>query len=230
MNNLNILIVEDESLVALELSNSIENHGFNVVDYVTTPKMATEVFQKEKVDLILMDINLGDKVDGIDLYNSFNTHIPIIYLTAYQDETTISKAIATDPLGYLIKPYNENELLALLKLATYKIHNNITKVRSGDSLLDISEGYFYNLKEDKLYFNDMYIKLSPKEISLLKLLIEARGNVVNFHTIENEVWQDKVPSPSSIRTLIYRLRGKLQYKLITTEPHQGIKLGLVKSL
>ena len=230
MNNLNILIVEDESLVALELSNSIENHGFNVVDYVTTPKMAIELFQKEKIDLILMDINLGEDIDGIDLYKSFNTHIPIIYLTAYQDETTISKAIETDPLGYLIKPYNENELFALLKLATYKIHNNITKVRSTDSLLDIGEGYFYNLQENKLYFNDMYIKLSPKEITLLQLLIEARGGVVLFSTIQNEVWQDNIPSDSSVRTLIYRLRGKLQYKLITTEPHQGIKLALVKFL
>lgn len=230
MNNLNILIVEDESLVALELSNSIQNYGFNVVDYVTTPKMATEVFQKEKVDLILMDINLGDKIDGIDLYKSFNTHIPIIYITAYQDETTISKAIETDPLGYLIKPYNEKELLALLKLATYKIHNNITKVRNTDSFLDIGEGYSYNLQDDKLYFNDMYIKLSLKETRLLKLLVEARGKVVFFSTIENEVWQDKIPSDSSVRTLIYRLRGKLQYKLITTEPHQGIKLALFKSL
>ncbi len=230
MNNLNILVVEDESLVALELSNSIENYGFNIVDYVTTPKMATELFQKEKVDLILMDINLGDKIDGIDLYKSFNTHIPIIYLTAYQDEITISKAVETNPLGYLIKPYNENELLALLKLATYKIYNNITKVRSGDSLLDIGEGYIYNIEDNKLYFNDMYIKLSPKEITLLQVLIEARGQVVLFSTIESEVWQDKVPSDSSVRTLIYRLRGKLQYKLITTEPHQGIKLELVKSL
>ena len=230
MNNLNILIVEDESLVALELSNSIENLGFHVVDYVTTPKMVTEVFQKEKVDLILMDINLGDEIDGIDLYKSLNTQIPIIYLTAYQDETTISKAIGTDPLGYLIKPYNENELLALLKLATYKIHNSITKVRDTNSLLDIGEGYFYNLQDDKLYFNDMYIKLSLKETRLLKLLIEARGKVVFFSTVEDEIWQDTIPSASSDRTLIYRLRGKLQYKLITTEPHQGIKLALVKSL
>ena len=230
MNNLDILIVEDESLVALELSNSIESYGFNVVDYVTTPKMATELFQKEKVDLILMDINLGEKIDGIDLYKSFNTCIPIIYLTAYQDEVSISKAVGTDPLGYLIKPYNENELLALLKLATYKIHNNITQVRSGDSLLDIGEGYFYNLDENHLYFNDMYIKLSPKEILLLRLLIEARGKVVPFHTIESDVWQDKIPSASSVRTLIYRLRGKLQYKLITTQPHQGVKLELAKSL
>ena len=230
MNNLNILIVEDESLVALELSSSITNHGYHVVDYVTTPKMALESLQKEKINLILMDINLSAEIDGIDLYKSLNSNIPIIYLTAYQDEDTISKAVTTDPLGYLIKPYNENELYALLKLATYKIQNNITKVSSGDSLLEIGEGYFYNTKDNKLFFNDMYIKLSPKETQLLRLLIDARGNIVSFETIENEVWQDKVPSASSIRTLIYRLRGKLQYKLITTEPHQGIKLGVVKSL
>ena len=230
MNNLNILIVEDESLVALELSNSIENYRFNVVDYVTTPKIALEVFQKEEINLILMDINLGDKIDGIELYKSFNTSVPIIYITAYQDEATISKAIETDPIGYLIKPYNENELLALLKLASYKINKNTTKIRRSDSLLDIGEGYFFNLHENQLYLDDEYVKLSPKETLLLKLLIEARGNVVPFITIEEGIWQDRVPSESSVRTLIYRLRGKLQYKLITTEPHQGIKLALVKFL
>lgn len=219
MNNLNILIVEDESLVALELSNSIENYGFNVVDYVTTPKMAVEAFQKEKIDLILMDINLGDKIDGIDLYKSFNTHIPIIYLTAYQDEKTISKAVETDPLGYLIKPYNENALLALLKLAEIKKPNNTNKNR----VISIDNEYTFDINEMKLYKNSIYIKLSKKETTLFQLLLDARGNIVTFNTIEDELW-DTPPSASSLRTLIYRLRGKLEHKFITNELNHGIKL------
>lgn len=223
MDNLNILIVEDESLVALELSNTIKGHKYNVVDYVTTPKDAIEVFQKEKIDLIIMDINLKSDIDGIDLYKSLNTLTPVIYATAYQDETTITKAVQTNPLGYLIKPYNEQELFALLKLATYKIENNIHTVKKDNALLDIGEGYFYNLLENRLFFNEMYIKLSPKETKLLNLLIETKGEIVSFETIENEVWE-MPPNASSLRTLIYRLRGKLEHKFISNELNHGIRL------
>ena len=223
MDELTVLIVEDESLVALELSSYITNQGFHVVDYVTTPQMARETLQKESINLILMDINLRAEIDGIDLYKSLNIDIPIIYLTAYQDERSIEKAVRTNPLGYLIKPYNENELLALLKIASYKVQNS-------DTILNIGEGYFYNTQKDKLYFNELYIKLSAQEMALLKLLVQANGDIVSFNTIENEIWPDSVPSPSSVRTLIYRLRGKLQYKLITTQQHQGIKIQSVKSL
>ncbi len=227
MNKLNILIVEDESLVALELSNNIKSHGYNVVDYVTTPEKAKEIFQKESIDLIMMDINLGAEVDGIDLYKSLNTQTPVIYATAYQDDVTISKAIKTNPLGYLIKPYNENELFALLKLSTYKIENSAVKTQVNSSLLDIGEGYFYNMDEQRLFFNEMYIKLSPKETKLLKLLIQAKGEIVSFETIENEIWE-LTPSASSLRTLIYRLRGKLEHKFITNELNYGIRLEVIK--
>ncbi len=170
------------------------------------------------------DINLKSDIDGIDLYRSLNIKTPIVYVTAYQDESTISRAVQTDPIGYLIKPYNENELLALLKLATYKIENKIINVKNSALLIDIGEGYFYNSDEDKLFFNELYIKLSSKEHALLKLLVEAKGDTVSFNTIENKIWEESVPSASSVRTLIYRLRGKLQYKLIKTELHQGIKI------
>lgn len=227
MNNLNILIVEDESLVALELSNTIKAQKYNVIDYVTTPQDAQEIFKKEKIDLIIMDINLASSIDGIDLYNSLHTTTPVIYATAYQDDDTISRAVKTNPLGYLIKPYNENELFALLKLATYKIENNILNLQKDAALLAIGEGYFYNTDEDRLFFNEMYIKLSPKETQLLKLLMEAKGEIVSFETIENEIWETP-PNASSLRTLIYRLRGKLEHKLITNELNYGIRLEIKK--
>ncbi|MBU0720385.1 response regulator [bacterium] len=223
MNNLNILIVEDESLVAMELSNSITALGYNVVEFATNAKMAREFMQNEAINLILMDINLRESLDGIDLYKSLRTKTPVIYLTAYKDEDTISKAIITNPLGYLIKPHNEDELKALLKLALYKLQNN-SQLRDSGERIDIGKKYFYHCDEEKVYLNDTYVRLTKKELQLLKLLINARGNIVSYQTIENEIWDNEIVGNSSVRTLIYRLRGKLADDLIKSEFNHGLKL------
>lgn len=224
MNNLNVLIVEDESLVALELCSTIKNYGYNVIDYVTTPKDAQQICQKEKIDLIIMDINLNATMNGIELYKSLNTDAGIIYLTAYSDEKTIEMLVETVPLGYLVKPHNEKELLMLLKLAEVK-KPGLTKL---NRIVNIGFGYRFDVNEEKLYKHDIYIKLSKKELSLFKLLLDARENVVTFTQIEHELWESP-PSESSLRTLIYRLRGKLEHNFIKNELNHGIKLGLGKS-
>lgn len=224
MTDLNILIIEDESLIALELMHRIKSFGCNNVQYATHPKKASSIMQKEKINLILMDINLKSDIDGIELYKSFQTDVAIIYITAYNDEKTINMAIQTNPLGYLIKPYGPDELKALLMLATYKMRNHTENIKKNSNFITLGEGYYFDKNTDKLYFNDIYIKIGTKELKLLKLLIYAKGALVSFETIENELWDDHVVNSSAMRTLIYRLRGKLEYKLIETVFSQGLKL------
>ena len=91
-------------------------------------------------------------------------------------------------------------------------------------MLHLGAGYYFDFKEEKLYFNELYLNLGDKELQLLKLLIHAKGSIVTFKTIEDEVWSEKAVTSSAMRTLIYRLRGKLEYKLIETVFNQGIKL------
>ena len=213
---MNVLIVEDESLMALELANSISNYGYNVIDYVTTPELARNILKEEKIDLLILDINLNHTTNGIDLYKEIGKNIAVIYLTAYKDDKTISEAINTQPLGYLIKPHNEGELLALLKLAD-------SKVTPDSNIIYLGEGYSFDQLESKLYLNDKFIKLSPKELKLLILLLEAKPNIVTFQTIEYELW-DVPPNASTLRTLIYRLRNKLDHKFISTQNSHGIKI------
>jgi len=217
MESLNILVVENESLVALEIMQSIQEFGYMQVEYATTIDMAKDILAQNSINLILMDINLGKEIDGIDFYKSLDIDTPIIYLTAYKDEATISKAIKTNPLGYLIKPVNSDELNALLKLAQYKLSTQNQKIELGD-------GYYFDKKEDRLFYNDKFIHLGAKELKLLKLLISARGNFVSYYTIEDEIWGSEPISSSSLRTLIYRLRGKLNYKLIEVENSYGVKI------
>jgi len=224
MDNLNILIVEDESLIALELKHTIIDFGYNVVGFATNNKTAKRLMQNSKINLILMDINLEDTLNGIELYKEFNTEIPIVYLTAYKDDDTISEAIETNPLGYLVKPHDDDELKALLKLCCFKIQNKENKIESNEDMINFGSGYSFDIKEEKLFFDNVFVKLSPKELQLLKLLMEANGSFVSYYVIENEIWRDTIMHDTAIRSLVYRLRGKLGYKLITNKFDYGIKL------
>ena len=226
-SKLNILIVEDESLVAMELKQSIESLGYNVVEYATNSHMAKKFLLAYDVNLILMDVNLGEETNGIDLYRSLNTDVSVIYLTAYSDEKTMTDAISTNPLGYLIKPHGENELKAILKLASYKTRSNEERVEKSQKLIDIGYGYFFNAQEDKLMYKNTKVKLTTKEMALLKLLIAAKGKIVKFSIIEETIWKGEKVNNASLRVLIYRLRSKLEHKSIESEFNIGIKLDII---
>ena len=220
MNNLQILILEDEAILALGLANFLETNGCNVIDYVTTTQEAKEILDAHKeINLLFLDVNLGESQTGIDFYKSLKTNTLVIYLTAYKDDATISSAIQTEPLGYLVKPYADAEILALLKLASLKVQKNTPEFH-----VKLSHGYTFDTKESKLYKKKVYVRLGNKKLMLLKLLIEAKGNPVSFKQIEEEIYTDAPPASSSIRTLIYRLRNTLEDGMIESELNYGVKL------
>jgi len=225
--NLNILIIEDESLVAMSLSSSIEELGYNVVEYATNSHMAKKFLEAYDVNLILMDINLGESMNGIELYESLHKNIPIIYLTAYKDEDTMSKAIHTNPIGYLVKPHKDDELRAMLKLALHKLQNKDVPEEETRRFVDIGKGYLFDIEENKLLYNNRPVKLTIKETNLLKLLIDANGRVVKFKTIEQKIWDGENVNNTSLRTLLYRLRSKLKHKIIESEFNIGLKLDIM---
>jgi DNA-binding response OmpR family regulator len=227
MNKLNILIIEDESLVAMSLSSSIEALGYNVVEYATNSHMAKKFLESYEVNLILMDINLNESINGIELYESLQVNIPIIYLTAYKDEETMSRAIKTNPIGYLVKPHKDDELRAMLKLALYKIQNGDAAQKETIKYVDIGKGYLFDIEENKLLYKNKPLKLTIKETNLLKLLIDAKGKVVKFTVIEEKIWEGESVNNTSLRTLLYRLRSKLKHKLIESEFNIGLKLDIM---
>ncbi|MBI9100266.1 MAG: response regulator [Spirochaetaceae bacterium] len=114
-----ILIVEDESIVALDLQNRLESNGFDVIDIVSNGSRAVEKAITEIPDLILMDINLKGSIDGIEAASLIKRQIDcaIVFLTAFADEKTLKKARVSDASGYILKPFRENELLITIELA-----------------------------------------------------------------------------------------------------------------
>ena len=224
MSKIDILIVEDETIVALDIKRSILKMGFSVTDMVTNYTKALISIEEKKPNIILLDINLRKSKSGIELAKEIqrvSDGIPFIYLTAFSDDRTIQKAVKTNPIGYLVKPFKVEDLKSVLQLSIYKI---LTQEEIEDKLTPLGEGFLYDESNHNLFFKKHPIKLSQKEKILLEILIEAKGDIVPFAVLETHIWESQSISDSALRTLLYRLRSKLEYKLIETVPSFGIKL------
>lgn len=114
-----ILIVEDESVVAWHIEESLQKLGHTVLAIAQTGKEAIQIATDKKPDLVLMDIQLQGNVDGVAVakYLYFQLDLPVVYLTAHADEQTLQRAIETSPFGYLVKPFQEAELHSTIKIA-----------------------------------------------------------------------------------------------------------------
>lgn len=225
MNSIKILVVEDETIVALDIRSALKKLQYEVTDIVTNYDDALQSVEENTPDIVLMDINLDNSKDGIETAHTIQSkyhNIPIIYLTAYSDDTTIQRAIATNPIGYLIKPFKREELKTTIVLGLHKM-NKIQPLQKL-SHQELGDHYTYDLENGSLFCKGMPVKLSLKESILVKLLIEAKGQIVPFGELEYHIWPDEPISNSTLRTLVYRTRAKLDYKFIETIPSFGCKL------
>jgi len=117
-----ILVVEDEAIVAKGIQNMLKSLGYAVSAIASSGKDAIKKAVEKRPDLVLMDIVLEGGMDGIQAAEQIRTRfdIPVVYLTAYADESTVQRAKMTAPYGYLLKPFNERELHAAIEIALYK--------------------------------------------------------------------------------------------------------------
>ena len=221
-----VLIVEDETIVAMEIASYVEQLRFHVVATATNADDAYSCALKHKPHVILMDINLKGSDDGINAVEKIlqSIHTTIIYITAFNDDATIERAVATSPVAYLTKPFNRKELLAALKIALmhYNKNKNDLHVIRGDIILD--HEFSYDSKEQQLICCSQYIHLTKREQELLQLLIASKNSIVSFYEIENAIWPDKPPIESTRRALVSRLRSKLKHQFIETIPSIGYRL------
>jgi len=171
-----VLIVEDESITALELKRKLMHWGYEISGTADTGKTAVEMALKLEPDLILMDIILKDDMDGIKSFKEIkkSLDIPIIYITAHVDEKTLNRAQNTSPYGYILKPFDDNELKFTIEMALLK-HGAETRLRKlNQSLRVLSD------------CNQAIIRADTEKNLLIKLceIIVTEGNcqlaVINF--------------------------------------------------
>lgn len=117
-----ILLVEDEPVIALDIRRRLQQLGYPLPKSVTTGEDAILRAAEIQPDLVLMDIFLGGKLDGIDAAAIIRKQmlVPIIYLTAHADAETLQRAKITEPFGYILKPFEDRELHTCIEMALYK--------------------------------------------------------------------------------------------------------------
>ncbi|MBL7137011.1 MAG: response regulator, partial [Candidatus Marinimicrobia bacterium] len=152
MSKVKVLVVEDNTDVAEGIRDILEDKGYSVTDVIDSGEEAIKKAGETCPDLVLMDIVLKGHVNGIEaakqIHVSFN--IPVIYLTGYADEKKLQQAKLTEPYGYILKPFNAQELHATIEMAIYKrkLENELksrfsTVLRSiGDAVITIDKKGF----------------------------------------------------------------------------------------
>jgi PAS domain S-box-containing protein len=122
MPKANILIVEDEAVVAADLAGKLERAGYRSIGIACDGEDAVETAKTLAPDLVLMDIRLSGALDGIKTAERIQAsrNIPIVYLTAHSDMTTLRRAAATEPFGYILKPFEERDVTTQIEIALFK--------------------------------------------------------------------------------------------------------------
>jgi PAS domain S-box-containing protein len=122
MGETKILVVEDEAITGMDIRRSLIEMGYAVIGIATTGELAVRKAGELHPDLILMDIMLAGKMNGIEAAEQIRQEyrIPVVYLSAYSDDTFLAKAKVTEPFGYILKPFRELELKTTIEMALYK--------------------------------------------------------------------------------------------------------------
>lgn len=136
MSNAQILVVEDEAIVAREIQDTLKSFGYAVPAVASTANEAVEKAAETHPDLVLMDIRLKGGTDGITAAEQIRARfdIPIVYVTAYADEKTLRRAKITEPYGYILKPFGRREIHSNIEMALHK-HNIEKKLRQSERWL-----------------------------------------------------------------------------------------------
>ena len=114
-----ILVIEDESIIALDIADGLRRLGYRVVAVVPSGEQAIQKAAETHPDLVLMDIKLKGDMDGVQAAEHIRAEldIPVIFLTAFADEATLQRAKITQPFGYLLKPFEDRELHSAIEIA-----------------------------------------------------------------------------------------------------------------
>jgi len=162
MNRVKIYILEDEIITQELLKQTLENLQFKVCGMATHAEIALKEIELLKPDIAILDIRVEGVQTGIWLGNQLS--IPFIYLTAFNDIETIKKAITSKPAGYLIKPFNNNDLFIAVELALSKIKNTAQIIiKDKDRNIVVLEEHILFAKKEDQYLT-LYLKDSEKLI------------------------------------------------------------------
>ncbi len=196
MENKNILIAEDESIIALELKETLANLGYKIAGTVNSGEKVMQKVKSDPPDLILMDIRLKGEQDGIETAAKIRSesNIPIVFLTAYLDDERLSRAKLTMPFGYLLKPVKQRELKVTIDMACYVAQIDAKRRQAEDTVKRNAEKFKLLYERAPLSYQSLDEKGYFIEVnnSWLNQLGYTRDEVIgrNFAEFIHPNWQD----------------------------------------
>lgn len=220
MAKANILIVEDEALIAKDIKETLEALGYNVLATVDNGKDAINLAKESKPDLILMDIVIKGPLDGIQTTEKIHSEldIPVIYLTAYADESKLQRAKITEPFGYIIKPFEEKALHSAIEMALYRHKSEKEKQALKEQVIKLTRKIPLTDNEKFVFYGVIHYPLF-NDIELARILKIKRSTVT---AIRNKLSKEgyfctyRIPNLSAIGcellTVMYGKLNKLNSK------------------
>lgn len=215
-----VLIVEDEPFNAKFISKILHNHGIEKTVAVDNADDAIKVVKNTEISVIFMDININGSVDGIQCAKKIQIikNIPIIFISAINDNDVLHEAIDKNTVSYILKPFGEAEVLIALKILENK---SVVPKPSTTDTVHFQNDFKFCFKTNILHFQDKAVLLTAKELRLVSLFVKNLDAVLSIETVSNHLWPDKAPSRSRIRELMVRLRKKIPQLHIQTSYAQG---------
>jgi len=205
-----ILVVEDEGIIAQDIQNTLKKLGYAVPAIAYSGKEGIEKAQEIQPDLVLMDIVLGGGIDGIEAAEQIRRrfHIPVVYLTAYADDKTLQRAKITEPFGYILKPFEEKELYITIEMALYK-----------------------HEMERRLKESQQWLTTTLKSIGDAVIATDINGCVIFMNPIAESLtgWKQKEASGKHLKkifNIINEKTGKQVENPVTRVLREGIVVGL----
>ncbi len=216
-----ILLVEDNEMVAKGLIYSLDQNNYNTV-HKTRMKDTIEFLKDCRVDLIILDISLPDG-NGFDLYEEVikPINIPTIFLTAKDEEDDIVKGLTLGAEDYITKPFSTKELIARIQRALLrKKENTVIKV----------EEIEFDLDKMEVYKNKKSISLTSLELKILSLLFLNVNKVVTRSEIIDKIWEwtGNDVNDNTVTVYMKRIREKLDTDIIVTLKGIGYRIDLKK--
>ena len=205
-----ILILEDESVLAVSMREFLEDSGYEVDCFVDSEEAYDSIYDKV-YDLLLLDVKVPGEKNGFEMLEELRKDgnmTPAIFITSLTDIDDLSRGYECGACDYIRKPFD----LAELKLRVEQVMK-LQCFSSSEETIDLPLGYKYNLKKMKLTFNDESVLLAKTETKILELLIKRRGSVVSCEMFWDEIWGEWVDS-ANIRVQVGNLRKKLEKDFI----------------
>ena len=203
---MNILILEDETVLALSMQEFLEESGYSVKCFAKSD-LAYDAIYEESFDLFLLDVKVPGKYNGfemLEILRKDGNKTPAIFITSLTDIDDLSRGYECGACDYIRKPFD----LAELKLRLEQVVK-LQCFASNEEILELPHGYTYDVKKMKLILDGEGITLGKTETKILELLIKQRGAVVSCEMFWEEVWGEWVDS-ANIRVQVGNLRKKLK--------------------